>query len=119
MNPSSKLEALLMTVGAGATGVNLLQDYSIKTPELKYFINYCKTTTVTDLSFHALAPNEEMGRIADKVKVAYNEVRDNIPNLETEHPARNDINKIKESIDNLYALLQGMYSTVNDGRTIL
>ncbi len=108
-----------MTVGTGSTGVSLLQDYSIRTSELKYFIDYCKNTPVAKLSFQGLAPNEEMGRIAERVRSAYEGVLEKIPRLEKDNPTPEDISKVRETIEDLYSLLQGMYTTVTSGRTIL
>ena len=108
-----------MTVGTGSTGVGLLQDYAIKTSELKYFIDYCKKTPVANLSLQALAPNQEMGRIAERVKAAYEGIIEKIPHIEKDTPSSEDIGGMKERIDDLYVLLQGMYMTVKSGRTIL
>ena len=119
MNSSSKLEAFMNVVGTGSTGIGLLQDYAIRTSELNYFIDYVKKTPVAKLSLQALAPNDEMDRVAERVKQAYEGVMEEIPRIEKNDPSTEDMSAMKDRIEYLYTLLQGIYTTIKSGRTVM
>ena len=105
-----------MTIGTGATGVSLLQEYGIRTPELRYFIDYCKSTPVADLSVDmAIAPQQVYLGFPDRIGQAYQRVLDRLPYLEREQPSGNDLVHLRNMIDDLYTLLYEMYTTVKSG----
>ncbi|MGB9024189.1 MAG: hypothetical protein WCC94_12255 [Candidatus Bathyarchaeia archaeon] len=116
MSSLSKLETCLMNVGTGATGVSLFQEYGVKTPELHYFINYCKKTPAADLSVDmAIAPHQLYLGFPDRITEAYRIVLEKLPCLEVGKPTDKDVQELRRIIEDLYTHLYELYTTVKGG----
>ena len=109
MATCSEIEKWLATVGTGITGLKLLKEYKIKTPELRYFVEAFGNGS---MKISAFAPptlknqyEERLGRIEKKLKLEIRKL------LESEVSAKSIDNALK-SAEELYSLLRDMCQAV-------
>jgi hypothetical protein len=108
----SGIESWLSVVASGITGLGLLKDYGIRSPELEYFIEYCGKQTI---SVKALAPSPSTNEYGSLIDAAFIQLLSRLEDLKGENVPEDLLNNAIEDARKLYGLLNAMYQTVKSG----
>ena len=113
-----KLESFLMTLGMGATGISLLQDFGIRTPELRHYIDYWKNLNLKDMDTEmAMRPNQVYRVFVDFMKNANAAAKDQIAYLEVENPSPERLIEAQRTLNTFYNSAYQMYTVMKSGNT--
>jgi len=106
-----------MTVGMGLTGIGLLQDYHLRSPELRYFVDYCKSSSPKDLRTDmTMTPNQLNEHFADLISNSYQKVHTCISHLEDgSESSAEQLADAKSKVDELYKSSYQLYMVLKSG----
>jgi len=105
----SRIEAWLSVVASGITGLGLLRDYGIRSPELEYFIEYCGKQTI---SVKALAPSPLTNEYEPLIRSAFTQLLSKLESIKDENATTDLFDRAIEDARKVYGLLSAMYQTV-------
>ena len=103
----SRIENLISTIASGITGIGLLKDYDIRTPELEYFIESFGDLRV---SVSALAPIPQMKNYSTSIEAIFSRLLARLPELRNQNVPEGTLEQTLKDAKELHSVLDAVYT---------
>lgn len=106
-----KLENFLFTISTGITGFQLFDEYGIKSDELHYFINFCKSDN--DLSVSAMGPCSST-RYNERIQKSLNNIVEEVKHFDLNENSKEKTEEVIKELSELHDLITQVYDVARD-----